>query len=160
MKNKWIILILIQAIISLISGILLSKMSLIGKIGVSTVYSEYGFMKQWYKGFAAVFALQLFLIALLWIVKRLTSYKNFSIVNLVLIILGLLGLFFTYIDFTNTSHKYMNNQFHWGGYLFWIGWFVSCFYFFFARVKPKVLNNIKDETVPTNNDSIDLEENN
>src|SRR5690554_773599 len=90
MKNKWVILTLIQAIISLITGILFSKMSLMGKIGVSTFYTEYGFLKHWYKGFAAVFIVQLLLIAILWIVKRITSYKNFSIVNLAFIILGLL----------------------------------------------------------------------
>jgi len=137
MKNKWVILTLIQAIISLVAGILFSKMSLMGRIGVSTFYTEYGFLKHWYKGFAAVFIVQLLLIAILWIVKRITSYKNFSIVNLAFIILGLLGLFYTYYDFTSTSHKYMNSQFHTGGYLFWAGWFVTCIYFFFARVKPK-----------------------
>jgi|SRR5690606_15892854 len=156
MKNKWIILILIQAIISLISGILLSKMSVIGKIGVSTVYTEYGFLRHWYKGFAAVFIIQLLLIAVLWIVKRLTTYKNFSIVNLVVIILGLIGLLFTYFDFTSTSHKYMNSQFHTGGYLFWAGWFVTCLYFFFARVKPKpmsvpTIDFSKDTTDTTTN---------
>src|SRR5690554_1253263 len=117
MKNKWVILTLIQAIISLVAGILFSKMSLMGRIGV--------------------FIIQLLLIAVLWIVKRITSYKNFSIVNLAFIILGLLGLFYTYYDFTSTSHKYMNSQFHTGGYLFWAGWFVTCIYFFFARVKLK-----------------------
>lgn len=137
MKNKWIILLLLQVIVSLISGILLSKMSIIGRIGVSTVYTEYGFLKHWYKGFAAVLLAQIILIAILWLVKRFTTYKNFSIVNLVFIILGLLGLLYTYYDFTSTTHKYMNDQFHWGGYLFWIGWFITCFYFFFARVKPK-----------------------
>src|SRR5690554_7045072 len=79
MKNKWVILTLIQAIISLVAGILFSKMSLMGRIGVSTFYTEYGFLKHWYKGFAAVFIIQLLLIAVLWIVKRITSYKNFSI---------------------------------------------------------------------------------
>lgn len=137
MKNKWIILILIQVIVSLVSGILLSKMSLIGRIGVSTVYSEYGFMKHWYKGFAAVLLIQMLLMAVLWIVKRAASYKNFSIVNLVFIIVGLLGLLYTFYDFTSTSHKYMNSQFHWGGYLVWAGWFITSFFFFFARVKPK-----------------------
>jgi len=145
LKNKWIILILIQVIVSLVSGILLSKMSIIGKIGVSTVYTEYGFMKQWYKGFAAVLLIQLLLIAILWIVKRLTTYKNFSLVNLVFIILGLIGLLYTFYDFTSTSHKYMNSQFHAGGYLFWAGWFITCLYFFFARVKPKP---IQVETQP------------
>jgi hypothetical protein len=148
MKNKWIILILIQVIISLISGILMSKMSLIGKIGVSTMYTEYGFLKHWYKGFAAVLIVQLLLIAILWIVKRITSYKNFSIVNLVLIIIGLLGLIYTFYDFTSTTHKYMNTQFHTGGYLFWAGWFISCLFFFFARVKPKpiIITSNKDIT--------------
>ncbi|WLD24229.1 hypothetical protein NU10_02180 [Flavobacterium dauae] len=137
MKNKWIILILIQAVLSLVAGILLSKMSLVGKIGTSTVYTEYGFLKHWYKGFAAVFVVQLLLIAILWIVKRTTSFKNFSLVNLVFVIIGLIGLLYTFYDFTSTSHKYMNSQFHTGGYLFWAGWFVSCIFFFFARVKPK-----------------------
>jgi len=137
MKNKWVILILIQAIISLVAGILLSKMSVIGYIGVSTVYTEYAFLKQWYKGFAVVFAIQLLLIGILWIIKRTTTFKNFSIVNLIFIILGLLGLIYTFYDFTSTSHKYMNSQFHTGGYLFWAGWFITCLFFFFARVKPK-----------------------
>ena len=138
MKNKWIILILIQAIISLVAGILLSKMSLIGRIGVSTVYTEYGFMKHWHKGFAVVFIVQLLLIAILWAVKRTTTYKNFSLVNLIFVIIGLIGLLYTFYDFTSTSHKYMNSQFHAGGYLFWAGWFVTCIFFFFARVKPKI----------------------
>ena len=149
MKNKWIILLLLQVIVSLISGILLSKMSIIGRIGVSTMYTEYGFLKHWYKGFAAVLVAQIILIAILWLVKRFTTYKNFSIVNLVFIILGLLGLLYTYYDFTSTSHKYMNGQFHWGGYLFWIGWFITCFYFFFARVKPKPITESSIIT-PTN----------
>ena len=89
MRNKWIILILIQAIISLVAGILLSKMSLVGRIGVSTVYTEYAFMKHWYKGFAVVFIVQLLLIAILWAVKRTTTYKNFSLVNLIFVIIGL-----------------------------------------------------------------------
>ncbi len=149
MRNKWVILVLIQAIISLVAGILLSKMSLIGKVGVSTVYTEYGFLKHWYKGFAAVFSLELLLIAILWIVKRVTTFKNFSIVNLVLIILGLLGLIYTFYDFTATNHKYMNGQFHAGGYLFWAGWFFTCLFFFFVRVKPKpnvITTNINSAT--------------
>lgn len=152
MKNKWIILILLQVIVSLISGILLSKMSLIGRIGVSTVYTEYGFLKDWYKGFALVLLVQLLLIAILWIVKRVAKYKNFSIVNLVFIILGLIGLLYTFYDFTSTSHKYMNTQFHWGGYLFWIGWFITCLFFFFARVKPKPI--VVEENISVNDNTI------
>lgn len=160
MKNKWIILTLMQAVISLVAGILLSKMSLIGRVGVATFYTEYGFLKHWYKGFAAVFIVQLLLIAVLWIVKRITTYKNFSIVNLAFIILGLLGLFYTYYDFTSTSHKYMNSQFHTGGYLFWAGCFVTCIYFFFARVKPKPVVPateipVTEDAIANNNDNLE-----
>src|SRR5690606_41669620 len=61
----------------------------------------------------------------------------FVIIDLVFIIIGLLGLGYTYWDFTATSHKYMNANFHWGGYLVWIGWFVTCVYFLFFGFKPK-----------------------
>lgn len=154
MRNKWIILILIQAIISLVAGILLSKMSIVGRIGVSTVYTEYGFLKHWYKGFAAVFALQLLIIAILWVVKRITTYKNFSLVNLIFVIIGLIGLLYTFYDFTSTSHKYMNSQFHTGGYLFWAGWFITCLFFFFARVKPKPDSIHTDHTHIDQNNNI------
>lgn len=135
--KKILNLILLQAIISLISGILLSKMSLVGKIGISVVYTEYALLKSWWKAALVVFAIQLITMAILYVCKRFLIYKTFVIVNLVLIILGLLGLFFTYIDFTATSHKYMNSSFHTGGYLVWAGWFINCIYFFIFSVKPK-----------------------
>ncbi|WP_177762942.1 hypothetical protein [Flavobacterium sp. I3-2] len=139
--KKILNLILLQGIISLISGILLSKMSLVGKIGISVVYTEYSLLKTWWKGALVVFLIQLILIAILYVSKRFALYKNFVIINLVLVILGLLGLFFTYIDFTTTSHKYMNSKFHSGGYLVWAGWFINCIYFFIFSVKPKPIEN-------------------
>lgn len=45
LKSKWTILVLLQVIVSLLAGIFLSKMSLIGRIGVSTLYTEYSFFK-------------------------------------------------------------------------------------------------------------------
>ena len=48
MKNLSI-LTLIQALLSLVSGILISKMSFIGKIGGSTFYSQYAVFKTWWK---------------------------------------------------------------------------------------------------------------
>ena len=47
MKNVTI-LGLVQALLSLISGILISKMSFIGKIGISTMYREYTIFKTWW----------------------------------------------------------------------------------------------------------------
>nr|WP_297306759.1 hypothetical protein [uncultured Flavobacterium sp.] len=135
--KKILNLILLQGIISLISGILLSKMSLVGKIGISIVYTEYSLLKTWWKAALVVFIVQLIIIAILYISKRFMLYKTFVIINLILIIIGLLGVFFTYIDFTTTSNKYMNSKFHTGGYLVWLGWFINCIYFFIFSVKPK-----------------------
>lgn len=135
--KKILNLILLQGIISLISGILLSKMSLVGKIGITVVYTEYSLLKTWWKGALVVFLIQLILIAILYVAKRFAHYKNFVIINLVFIILGLIGVFFTYIDFTTTSHQYMNSKFHTGGYLVWLGWFINCLYFFIFSVKSK-----------------------
>ena len=143
--KKILNIILFQAVISLISGILLSKMSFIGKVGISVVYKEYTLLKTWWKAALVVFAIQLLIIGILYITKRYYAYKNFVIVSLIIFIIGLLGLFYTYIDFTTTSHKYMNSKFHSGGYIFWAGWFITCFYFFFANVKPKPIVVIKEE---------------
>jgi len=49
----------------------------------------------------------------------------------------------------------MNSKFHTGGYLFWAGWFFSCLYFFFARVKPKPKILLEEEP-----ELMDLNENN
>lgn len=129
-------LVLLQTVVSLISGILFSKMSFIGQIGITIAYKEYTILKTWWKAALLVLSIQLLVIAILWLCKRFLVYKTFVIVNLVFIILGIIGLFYTYYDFTSTSHKYMNSQFHWGGYLVWIGWFINCLYFFILRVTP------------------------
>ena len=135
--KKVLNLILLQAVISLISGILFSQMSFIGKIGISVAYREYTILKTWWKAALMVFAIQLALVVFLWFTKRFSTYKTFAIINLIFVILGLIGLLYTFYDFTNTSHKYMNGKFHMAGYLIWAGWFISCIYFFFLRVKPK-----------------------
>jgi len=117
--KKILNLILIQGIISLISGILFSKMSLVGKIGITVVYREYSILKTWWKAALLVFLIQLIIIAILYLSKRFLIFKTFIIINLITVIIGILGLFFTYIDFTSTSHKYMNSNFHNAGYLVW-----------------------------------------
>lgn len=150
--KKILNLILLQVIISLVSGILLSKMSIIGKIGISVAYREYTILKTWWKAALLVLTIQLIIVAILFVTKRFFAYKTFTIVNLVLIIIGILGVFYTYIDFTTTSHQYMNSKFHTGGYLVWVGWFISCMYFFIFSVKSKTIEN-KIENNTMNNDS-------
>ncbi len=151
-------LILFQGILSLISGVLFSQMSFIGRLGISVSHQEYTLLKTWWKAALVVFAIQLFLIIVLGINRKLNNFKSFLIVDLVFIIIGLLGLGYTYWDFTETSHKYMNANFHWGGYLVWIGWFITCFYFLFFgfKSKEKIITSPPTKVSPLNDNTMDV----
>ncbi len=142
------ILILIQIIFSLISGIMISKMSFIGKIGISLVYREYSIFKTWWKTALAIFLIMLVLNLIFISCKKLFSTKSVRFVAFILIIIGILGSIYTYYDFTSTSHKYMKSSFHFGGYLFWINWFFTCFYFLFSKNKNKPETIEKEKSLP------------
>ena len=106
MKNVTI-LGLVQALLSLISGILISKMSFIGKIGISTMYREYTIFKTWWKTALLLLVIQLVLIAVLQLFRTKVSVSFSRLLAFLLIVLGGIGAYFTYIDFTTTSHKMM-----------------------------------------------------
>lgn len=128
-------LIVLQALLSTISSILMSQMSWIGKVSISVLYTEYGIFKVWWKTAVLLFALQLILILLLWIFKRLLP-SILSIIPIILLLLcGLAGAYLTYLDFTQTNHQMMKANFHYGTYLIWGAWVVSCLYFLLVRRK-------------------------
>ena len=143
--GKYTSLLLFQAFSSVISGVLITKMSFLGRIGVHTMYREYLVFRSWWKTALLLFIIQAVLILILVICKKVATLALTRFVSLALIVLGAIGLFFTYIDFTTTSHKLMKSSFHWGFYLFWIGWFISCLFFLFSK-KP-----IKQSIVQTPN---------
>lgn len=128
MKNKSI-LILVQGILSLISGVLVSKMSIIGKIGITLIYREYSILKVWWKAALLFFSLQLIVILFLSTIQHLSTIKNTVLVAICLCMVGILGIYLTYIDFTESTHKMLNTSFHSGVYLFWLGYFITCSYF-------------------------------
>ena len=57
MKNLSI-LSLVQVVLSLLSAVLISKMSFVGRIGVSTFYSQYAIFKVWWKTAILLFIVQ------------------------------------------------------------------------------------------------------
>ena len=132
MKNLSI-LTLIQAVMSLISAVLISKMSFIGKIGVSTYYSQYAVFKTWWKTAIILFIVQLVLILFLQTFRIKVSPNFARVLAILLTIIGAVGFYFTYVDFTTTSHKVMKFSFHLGFYLFWVAWFISCGYFLLSK---------------------------
>ncbi|MDO4228990.1 MAG: hypothetical protein Q4C98_04185 [Capnocytophaga sp.] len=142
MKNLTI-LALFQALSSVISSILISNMSFVGRIGISTAYRQYLIFKVWWKTALVLFAIQLIIILVLFFSKKIGK-----IIPILLFVAGILGTYFTYIDFTTTSHKMMKIEFHSGFYLFWASWLISCLYFLFLR-KYKTTDNklIIDENI-------------
>lgn len=141
------ILALIQLSLAFVSALLISNMSTLGRIGITLVKREYLIFKTPWKTALAIFAVQLFLILLLTLFKKFASSKVSHIISFVFLIIGIIGAYYTYVDFTTTSHKQMKFYFHLGFYLFWFNWILSCIYFFFLEGKKK-------STVDSSNDII------
>lgn len=84
-----------------------------------------------------LFIIQLALLLVLWLVKRLMSRRLALAVFLLFLLFGLVGAYFTYLDFTNTTHRLMKMNFHTGVYLFWGTWAMVCLYFMVVPLKKR-----------------------
>lgn len=130
-------LVAVQALLSTISGVLMSQMSFIGKVGITVMYSEYGVFKIWWKTAILLFVIQLALVFVLWLVRKLLGRRLSLVVLLLFLLFGLTGAYFTYLDFTTTSHRMLKMNFHAGGYLFWGTWALACIYFMVVPIRKK-----------------------
>lgn len=145
-KNTGIILFILST--SIISGYLMSKASIIGKIGMSLFYREYNFLKTWWKGALLISALLIMLYIIQEIVLRKYPPVKARTIYIIACVLSVIGLYFTYNDFRHTlSHRLLGERFHLGVYLFWLGWLgISIFYLISIKskatfVKDKENNN-------------------
>lgn len=119
------LLVAVLAGLALLSGYLMSKASLIGRLGMTYVYREYGFLKSWWKGALVVFIIWMVLLILQLIVEKKLSKQRAIIIHVVFILLALVGLYFTYSDFQHTTtHRWLKERFHIGAYIFWLGWII------------------------------------
>lgn len=138
MKRNYYILSAILSGIALLSGILTSGISLVGRVGVNTFYKEYKFFKVWWQS-ALVCAVAFLVVGLLlyFIDKKFNGIKRICIL-LVFLLIFIGGLFFTYLDFRNDlAHRWLGERFHIGIYLYWIGFIIIDLFFV---VIPKRLN--------------------
>lgn len=118
-------MIVFLAALAALSGYLMSKASFIGRLGMTFVYKEYGFLKTWWKGALAVFVVWMILLIIQAIVERKLSKQAAAIIHIIFILLALAGLYFTYSDFQHTTtHRWLKEKFHIGAYLFWLGWII------------------------------------
>lgn len=131
----------------MLAGYLLAGISFVGKAGISIMYSQYQFLKTWWKGALLVFIVWIILFAFQLIVRKRVSKRISKIVSVVLLIVAIAGLLFSYSDFNNTmSHRWLGTRFHLGVYLFWLGW-IGVSAFVLLQREPLVIDDSKEEIV-------------
>ncbi|MDI3320137.1 cytochrome d ubiquinol oxidase subunit II [Pinibacter soli] len=136
------------AALSLMAGFLLSRMSFVGRIGISLFYKEYTFMKTWWKGTLVIFMVLFLLMLLQDAIDRKLVKKRANSYHLLALTAAAVGMYFTYRDFQYYyMHRWLKEKFHLGGYLFWIGWIgISLFFLFGKQEKPSANENLPAET--------------
>jgi hypothetical protein len=144
--KRYFPLLLVLAIISIISGILLSEMSFLAKTAISIFkkeYQYYAFMKIWWQAAMIIYSVFIVLLLLQLACKRYFSPSNALIIQLLCLLLAGLGFYLTYIDFhTDLSHRWAGKKLHAGFYLFWMGWALISLFLLFNS--PKTIS--KDNT--------------
>lgn len=137
------ILIFLQLLLSLICGVLVSEMSLIGKVGIYLFHKNYQLLKFWWKTAILFFVVLLLLDLIQYNIKRKSIRSDLYIS--VLLITGLLGLFATFRDFTtNFSHQLLQEKAHIGFYLFWLTWVGTNIYFLVLQEKTNIIATIEN----------------
>lgn len=151
MKRYGPIIILI-AVLSGISGYMLSKSSWIGKVGISLFYQQYGFLKVWWQAALAVFVVLMVVFAIHAVLKNKLSGGSGNIACIILLLIAIGGLYGTYHDFRHDfSHRVLGERFHIGAYLFWISWMLISLFFLFRKKGVNVIV-VSDNLQSTNRD--------
>ena len=136
-------------ILSIIIGYLMSKVSLVGKAGMSLFYRRYNFLKIWWKGTLLILLALTALYFLHKFIQGKYSLMQGKMFYKVSCFLALTGLYFTYDDFRHTlSHRLLGERFHIGVYFFWIGWIAISLYFLTNPIKEALQQlPVKPETI-------------
>jgi hypothetical protein len=139
--KRFSLLLLFEMLISVTTGILMSKMSWVGRMGINLIRTEYKIFKSWWKTALVIFTIQLALLLIQWVVKRTCALNTSRLIFFFFLLLGIAGLGYTYYDFSTVyEHRIMKERFHLGGYLFWIGWISSNLYFLATPYQRKIEN--------------------
>jgi len=145
--NRKFLLIIFLALLSAISGYLMSKASWIGRVGITFFYKEYNLLKIWWQGATAVFIILMLLFLLHNVMQQKLSTIAARFFHILALIIAAIGFYYTMNDFTrNLSHRLLGRRFHFGFYLFWIGWILICLFFIFKKRKVTTIVTNSDKT--------------
>jgi hypothetical protein len=129
MNRKVLIFNLILIPLAVLSGWSLSKATLIGKVGIHILHKELTFLNSWWKGALFLWIVWVILELVQFSIWKRVSRKMNLIIQSLLLVLALVGLYYTYLDFRTFSHRLLGERFHIGGYLFWIVWILISAFF-------------------------------
>lgn len=126
-SNAFLLLSLLA--IAAVASYLLSKPSLVGRVGIDLFYREYAFLKTGWKTFIYIVVIYALLFGGLALAAR-SRGRNYRTLALLILLAGVAGAVYTYYDFRHTvSHRLLGGRFHLGGYLFWAGWLLIPLYY-------------------------------
>jgi hypothetical protein len=131
-------------------------MSFLGRIGIHTMYRQFMVFRSWWKTALLFFFIQCLLFGVLYTIRSIVSLAIAKKIAWLLLLVGIGGFIATYWDFTTTMHRVMKIRFHFGFYLFWIGWAINCLYFIVA--KDDMSKSILQEQEKENVDALQKEE--
>ena len=130
------------AALSVVAGYLLSKVSIVGRMGMKIFYKEYLFLRSWWKDTLLMFVVLMILFSVHGYLQQKLPWNRSNKVFMISVVLALAGLYLSYDDFRHTlSHHLLGERFHIGVYLFWIGWIVTGLYY--------IVHNALDKRLPS-----------
>ncbi|MBE7174116.1 MAG: hypothetical protein INR73_26310 [Williamsia sp.] len=130
------------AALSIVAGYLLSKVSIVGRMGMKIFYKEYLFLRSWWKDTLLLFVVLIILFALHGYIRQKLPKNRSNKIFIISCVLAIAGLYVCYDDFRHTiSHHLLGERFHIGVYLFWIGWMATSLYY--------IVQNGLDERLPS-----------
>lgn len=140
--KKPFLFVLFLVLLSTLSGYMLSKASLVGRVGINLFYKEYSFLKVWWQAGLVVFAVLMFIFG----VQSVLYYRaNKSIARgtqVSALLIAITGLVLTYNDFRdNLAHRWMGERFHIGAYCFWFGWIAICIFLLLQKKKGNIITS-------------------
>ena len=129
-RSRIYLLVLSQLLLCWLEAYLISKISLIGRVGIATIHKEYSILRSGWKTFLLLFGIQMVIITTLYTIRKKYPKKITTLAASVLLTLAFIGLLTTLEDFLHTyTHRLLKERFHLGFYIFWLSWIGSCLFF-------------------------------